>query len=324
MLSELILAAVPSGDRPGGPYLSCSGLFPCQYQMHLSHIGKRWQENTAVDLLNMADGWDQEEQAVKRLGRAGIKVLCRGKEEGYLEVGRSKITGHIDGEIDFGGTRYLWEHKAMGSDRFWLLKTKGIEAFPGYKCQAHAYMKGRKLKKCIFQAKNKESNEPYDIVFELDEDFINPIIEWADQIRLKEIEPKPLKSDACKFCGVNCFGIILDFSMIKAASAKEVAEKWRQGKALQFVGKAMEEEAKAVLVGVQSDTGEWIEKGLVGGADVLLVEGLKILKIVSHPTKLDKGKLLALLGPDKYYSAVSEGHNEYYKITDTLEKEVKA
>jgi len=290
--------------------------------MYLSHIGKRWDDNTEVDLLNMEDGWDQEEQAVRRLRRAGIRVQCRGKEEGYLQIGRSDITGHIDGEIDFGGTRYLWEHKAMSYDRFWLLKTRGIDAFPGYKCQAHAYMKGRKLQKCIFQAKNKESNEPYDIVFDLDEDFINPIIEWADQIRLHEVEAKPQKGEYCKFCSVNCFGVILDFSMIRAAKAEEVAAKWRQGKALQFVGKALEEEAKGMLIGIQSDTGEWIQRGLVGEADVLLVEGLKILKIVSHPTTLDKGKILAMLGPDKYYAAITQGRKEYYKITDTLDKRV--
>jgi hypothetical protein len=64
MLSEVIFASV--GIKGEGskrePGISASSLYPCAYRLYKAQKGEsNWPDPTAQQLLNMADGWDQEE-----------------------------------------------------------------------------------------------------------------------------------------------------------------------------------------------------------------------------------------------------------------------
>lgn len=286
MISEIVLASVPTGPRkrvrPSG--ITCSQLFPCPYRLYKIHIGDRWVELQPSDVLRMEDGWYQEEQTVQLLKRAGIIVKNRQQP---ISVGKSNIPGHIDGTIELLKKIRLWEHKAMGEDRFWLFKNRGLDAFPNYKAQIHSYMLGMELDEAIAYAKWKDSCDPFDIVVPLDKDFILPIIEWADKIRLENWVPEPVECEYCSRCGVDCFGQIIDLSRIKQVTAEEMVEKWRKGKQFQNVGKMLEDDARVYF----------IEQ--LGDKDVLIVgEELKVSRIMQHRFTLSKQLVIQEFGPE--------------------------
>lgn len=321
MLSELIFASVErqlTDERRG---ISCSTLFPCPYRLYLVHTGKRWEDFSPRDLLNMEDGWDQEVQTVRRLERSGIKVLGRDPSERYLEVGRSRIPGNWDGCIILGGEEYVFEHKAMGEAHFWMLQNYGLDSFPGYKAQIQAYMIGKDKRKGILLAKYKDTNDYFDVIEELDEDFIMPIIEWADSIRLDGWRPSPKESKWCRHCGVNCFGVLLDFGRIREASASEMAKRWRRGKQLKAMGEMLIEEARTFFVGKRDEFGNNIVDGLIGDKDVLLVDGLKIIKVRQHRFDVSKEAVLREFGPEALLKVCKESEVVTYRIIDELKEE---
>jgi len=320
MLTELLKAAVeargriPQPDRQPG--LSCSALFPCPYKLYLVHTGKIWKEPlTAQELLNMEDGWDQEEQSVRRL-RDELGVVVKDRQE-RVTVGRSVIPGKIDGKVELD-SKYLWEHKAWGDSSFDWFVANGIEAFPGEKAQVNAYLLGTGLDKCIFYVKRKENNDYHDIVVCRDEAYILPILGWADKIRLDGWVPEPELTGICARCRVGCFGTVLDLSWIKEAKAPEVADKWRQGKQLSDVGTFMMDEARTVLTGQVKVGDKWLKKapGLIGDESLLLVEGLKVQKITQHRFEVRKEDVFRVFGIDGLMNVGHEKDVVQYKITE--------
>jgi len=323
MLSDLLKAAVeargkvPQPDRQPG--LSCSSLFPCPYRLYLVHMGKVWEEDlSAQEILNLEDGWSQEEQSVERLKKElGVTVKNR---QARVTVGRSSVPGKIDGEVDLD-SRYLWEHKAWATHRYDWFVMRGMESFVGEKSQINAYMLGRGLGKCIFYVKKKETNDYHDIVIELNKEFILPIIDWADRIRLDGWVPEPKLCGFCSQCGVNCFDQVLDFSWIKDAQAPEIAEKWRTGDKYIKIGEMLIDEARLYFLGEIKDKGRRVKKfeGLIGDKDILLVEGLKCQKIVPHRFNVSKADVLRVFGPEGLMKVGKEDDTPYYKITNMEE-----
>jgi len=323
MLAELLKTAVeargrvPQPDRQPG--LSCSALFPCPYKMYLVHIGKTWEEPlTAQQLLNLEDGWDQEEQSVRRLKeKLGVTVKNR---QAVVSVGKSSIPGKIDGEVDLD-EKYLWEHKAWNTSRYSWFVANGINAYPGEKAQSNAYMLGRGLEKCIFWVKEKDDNDYTDILVKLEKEFILPIIEWADKIRLDGWVPQPELCKVCSQCGVKCFGEVIDFSWIETASAPEMAEKWRTGDKYTKIGEMLIDEARLYFLGEVKEKERRVKKfeGLIGDKDTLLVEGLKCRKITPHRFTVSKADVLKVFGPEGLMKVGREDSTPYYKITNMEE-----
>jgi hypothetical protein len=325
ILREAILATtITKSDR--SPAISCSGLFPCPYQLYLAHTGEAWEEPEPVQALNMKDGFDQEEQAVKRLKQAGIIVTNRDLKGRQVVIGRSRITGHIDGMVTLSSEPFIWEHKAMSSDRFWEFCNKGLEAMPNYYCQLQSYMLGKGVKKGILQAKNKDNNDIEDKVYNLIPEFINPIIEWADAIRLDNWIPKKEPCKWCTQCYSNCFGKVIDFSKIELTSSPEMVEKWATGKRLQEVGSGLELEAREFFVGRKDKSGNLETKGLLGDKDTLLVEGittdnikvegLKISKIPMHRFDISKQKVVEVFGAEALSKVGEEKEIIAYRIEE--------
>lgn len=325
ILREAILATtVTKNDRE--PAISCSGLFPCPYKLYLSHTGKDWDEPEPVQALNMKDGFDQEEQAVKRLKQAGIIIGNRHLAGRQVVLGRSRITGHIDGTVTLSGEDLIWEHKAMSSDRFWEFCNKGLEIMPNYFCQLQSYILGKGLKRGILQAKNKDNNDIEDKMYELIPEFINPIIEWADAIRLDNWIPKPEECKWCSLCYSNCFGKVINFSNIEVATAPEMVEKWATGKRLQEVGSGLELEAREFFIGRKDKSGNLETKGLLGDKDTLLVEGittdiikvegLKISRIPMHRFDISKQKVVEVFGAEALSQVGEEKEIIAYRIEE--------
>ncbi len=318
MISEILFAAYeirePQFDRI--PALSVSGLHPCPYRMYKTHIGEMFSEEiTPQQILNMDDGWTAEEQAVKRLAKAGIIVRNREPDERRVKIGKTDIPGSFDGTIDLDIQSYLWEFKAMNRDRFSEFQRWGISHFIGYKAQYNGYLVGANLRKCIFQVKNKDNNDYYDTVEELDEDFIYPIIEDADKVRNGWI-PEPKECGWCVGCGLGCFGEALDFSWITNAKAPEIVEKWKHGKIMKAAGELAMEEAKAFFVGVRDKEGNVIVQGLIGDKEVLFIEDLKIQKIIQHRVDIKRDRILKEFGPEGLLKVADFNEIEFYRIME--------
>lgn len=318
MLSELLMDTVqvkgnrPKPDRPPG--ISCSSLFPCPYFLYRVHIGRAREETlTGQQILNMDDGWDAEEQSVRRLKDIlGVNIKDR---QAHVTVGRSSIPGHIDGTVTEDKKR-LWEHKAWGSSRYDWFVSKGIEAYPGEKTQVNAYMLGMGLDECVFFVKKKESNDYHSPIVKLDKTYILPILDWADRIRLEGWIPEPQLTKRCSHCGINCFGQVMDFSWIKEANSSEMAKKWLQGKKLVDVGGMLMEEARTVFVGTKDGK----VKGLIGDEDLLLVDGIKVLKVTSRRFDIRRDLVLKEFGPEGLYKVGEDKTVVSYRITETGEE----
>lgn len=317
MLSELLMTAVEARgikvreDRLPG--LSCSTLFPCPYGMYLIQTGRAPEEHlTGRQILQLEDGVDQEEQSVQRLKEI-LGIVVKNRQAG-VSVGKSKIPGKIDGEVTLDITR-IWEHKAWGNSRYDWFLTNGIGAFPGEKAQVNAYMLGRGLDECIFFVKRKENNDYYDPIVKLDKDYILPIIEWADKIRLDGWIPEPKLSEYCAYCGIKCFGEVIDFSWIKEAKASEMADKWRKGDKYVKVGDMLKEEARTYFVGSRDGT----VKGIMGDEKLLVVEGLKIQRIIQHRFDVSKERVLEEFGVEGLWKVGEENDVTSYRIIPTEE-----
>lgn len=319
MLSEILFAGVgkerePRFDRIPG--ISISAFFPCAYRMYRAHTGEIWnEEQTPQQLLNMSDGWTHEEQAVERYAKIGIKIESRTPQERRVVVGKSNIYGSFDGRVTLNGKRYLWEFKAMNSDRFWEFQRWGLKAFPGYRAQVQGYMVGSADNETIFQAKHKDSNDYYDILEPLDVPYISQIINWVDDIKLKNWIPEPKECEYCYHCGLGCFGTTLDLSWIKDAKASDMVDKWKKGKQFQDVGGMMMEEARSFFVGKKDKNGDVLVEGLIGDKEILLVEDLKILKITQHRFDISKEKIVKEFGPEALLKVGEYKEIPQYRIT---------
>ena len=316
MLSEILMTAVsargrvPRPDREPG--LSCSTLFPCPYALYKIQKGEAWEEElTPQQILNMEDGWFQEEESVQRLKEIGIIIRDR---QARVDVGKSHIGGRIDGTVTLDKKR-LWEHKAWGSAPYDWFLAKGIDIRPGEKAQVNAYMLGMGLDECIFFVKRKENNNYLDVIVPLDKDFILPIIGWADRIRLENWVPEPKLTQYCAHCGFNCFGPVLDFSWITEAKAPEMAEKWKQGDKLVKVGSMLKEEARTFFVGSRDGQA----KGIIGDRDLLVTDGLKITRVIQHRMDIRRELVLREFGPEGLVKVIEEKDITQFRFAEVEE-----
>jgi len=299
ILSEAIFASVgkkrvqKSSRQPG---LSCSQLFPCPYRLLLAHQGRLYDEDIRPqDLLNMDDGWIQEEKTVNRLAKAGIVVSNR---QDRVRLGKSGVPGSIDGVVTLNDTPRLWEHKAWNTHSFYLFSNYGLKYFPNVKTQVNAYMLGMNLKEAFVTVVHKDSNNYEDILVQRDDDYIVQIIEWCDKIRLEKWKPVPEEIPECIRCNIKCFGEKVDFSWMTSVDASEMVKKWKEAKQLQHIGEMMEQDVRDYFVGKKDKYGQVIVEGVMGDKELLIADDLEIKRIVSHRFDIKKEKVLEVFGPD--------------------------
>lgn len=301
MLSEILEAAAPTkreirSDR--APGISMSSLFPCPYRLRLVHDNKYWsQEITPQQHYNMDDGWYQEEQSVRRLKKAGVTIIDRQKK---VTVGKSMVPGTMDGAFALDGVRRVWEHKAydQNANAIWVLVNFGFDSLPSQKAQTNGYMLGDGSDEAVFFVKIKNNNNYVDRLVRLDRPFIEEIVEWCDKIRLEDWKPEPVECSWCSSCGVGCFDEAIDMSWIASADSSEMVDKWKKGKQFIGIGEMMQEEADAVFIGIKNKEGKFIQKGLIGDKELLVLPGLEIKKVVAHQFNIDKQLVLQEFGPE--------------------------
>jgi len=312
MLSNILLAG-PNRPRTSTKGISVSGLYPCPHAIYKIWLGGSADEITPQQEMLMDDGKWQEEQTVQRLASRGIKIENRQME---VVVGKAMIRGHIDGLVTLNGTTRLFEHKAMGYDRFSLLKQRRLEAFPGYRTQVQVYMLGLEVGECDFFAKHKDSCEPWDFIEPFDKVYAQQIVDWTDSIVLDKWEPQPELCPLCARCGFDCFGAILDMSGVKEASAPDMVEKWKKGKALVDVGEMLLDESRAFFIGKKDKNGNVLVEGIIGDNEVLLVEDLEIKRVILHRFDVSKAKIVELFGPEALLKVSEEKDVVTYRIRE--------
>ncbi len=301
MLSEILDAYAPHYEKsrePHAPGISMSGLFPCPYWLWLVHTEQAYQrEWTSQQIWNLDDGHDQEDQSVRRLEAAGVHIQNRQRT---VYIGKSKVPGHYDGDFTLFGRNWLWEHKAYDSqsDAVQFLRMWGMDKLPSQRAQTNAYMLGGGLEWCNFFVKVKNNNTYIDEPYSIDRPFIDEIVEWCDRIRLDNWTPEKKPCEWCSMCRASCFGDIIDSTWVQTASETDAVDKWIQGKQFVNIGSMMQEEADVVLIGIRAKDGHFIQKGLIGDKDVLLLPGMVIKKTVSHRLNMDKSLILQHFGPE--------------------------
>jgi hypothetical protein len=284
------------------------------YLVHTGDYNRQRGNPTAQEILNMDDGWDQEEQSVRRLAAAGIRVEDR---QFTVSLGKSRIPGHGDGTVTYGETKYVWEHKAYDANAMALmtLEREGFDALPNQKSQINGYMLGLGLDKGIFFVKVKNTNDYVDVVVKRDDAFIGEIVGNCDRIKLGGWVPEPKKCDWCSNCGVDCFGTWVDFGKIRTSSEEEVAQRWLEGDKLVKIGELMKDEARAFFVG---DEKTGIE-GIIGDADALVVpDVLEIKRIRVRRFDVKKELVLERFGPEALALVGEETNSTQYRFKSLL------
>ena len=315
MLSEVLLAgdSKNKSSQVGVAGISLSLVFPCPYSIYKTYHGLDRSEPTPQEQWLMDDGKWQEEQTVMKLKSKGIIVNDRQQE---VKVGEAKVLGHIDGTVTLNTKTRLFEHKAMSWERFQLVKQKRLEAFPGYKAQVNLYMLGVGLDECNFFCKHKDSCEPHDFIEPLDKMWTLQIVGWLDSVILEGWTPEPTMCQYCSYCGLNCFGRLLDFSGIAASSAPEMAEAWKKGKALHDLGEGVMEESREFFVGKKDKYGNVVSEGIMDGKDILFVEGLEIKKVIQHRFDISKARIIEEFGPEALLRVGEENDIVTYRFRE--------
>jgi hypothetical protein len=216
--------------------------------------------------------------------------------------------------VNILGEEMIWEHKAWASTRFDSFVSLGINSCPGEKAQSMAYALGQGVSKIDFMVLKKESNDYHDIIIPLDRDYIDPILEWSDKIRLEDWVPEPKECKWCSTCGFNCFGTVLDFSKTESFSSDEMADRWKKGKALQDVGGMLIQEARDFFIGTEDKLGNKLTDGLIGTKTSLLVSGLEIKKIIQHRSDVSKSKVLKEFGSEGLMKVIEEKEIPQYRF----------
>ena len=199
-------AIIKKRDKPR-QYLGASVLgAECARQVWYYVNDPKEVEDPTV-LRKFAVGKALEPTIVQFFIDAGYKLFCTGDDQIRFEDGG--IAGSGDGVIkgieDDENTPYLLEAKTANSFYFKEFAKKGVAAVnEKYFGQVQVYMRYFKLKKCLFVAMNKDSQELYLEIIHYDEFEAVRLIERAKHLLTMKEEPErhfPSKSYfKCAWC----------------------------------------------------------------------------------------------------------------------------
>ena len=298
MLSQVVVAAyekpISNGYHIG--QLTVTGVSPCSYATYLNYHHLDDQEFDAEARMRMKNGKWQEQEVLEDLLNAGFRLKYTGSNQMMVHVGRSRVAGRPDGLIEVSSIVDLLEIKAMNLSMHTTLKEKGIDAFPGYKCQVQLYLVSEELRDkvsgCWFYTKHKDSCVPFDFFIERDKAYSKPIIEAVDEIILGKVEVSPPTTcpipSYCRHQGFCKRQELLDLSKVSSLTKPEVIRMWLEGQFHLTVGKQLNEESRVLL------------QEYLGDLDALFVEDqttlLEVKKIIQHRWDFNKTKFVDLYG----------------------------
>ncbi len=168
------------------------------------HVSVRDRPGRVLRLLD--HGHTEEERLVRDLVRTGFPVTRRQEEMRWLA---GHVRGHIDGVLPNGclesSRPHLLEIKTASGKQFRKLCKQGVECFDKrYWVQAHLYMHGLGLRRCLFLAVCKDDDDIYQERIHYDREVAEDALEVARAV-VHASEPPPRESDRpdwwrCKMC----------------------------------------------------------------------------------------------------------------------------
>lgn len=177
----------------------------CARQLWYTKFDSKEVEDANV-LRKFKVGHFLEPMMVELFEKAGYQLFCTGEnqirfEDGELAGSADGVIKGIDGDEE---TPYLIEFKTA-NDFYWKeFKKSGIGANEKYKGQVHIYMYKFKLKKCLFVVMNKNTQELYFEIVELDEYEAVRLLERGKHILTMTEPPERNYPQAnyfkCRFC----------------------------------------------------------------------------------------------------------------------------
>lgn len=212
-LASIIDASIPQ-DGPR-PHLGCSLLgHHCDRWLWLSFRHAVIEKFNGRMLRLFRRGQNEEATVVADLQRIGATMQHTGADQYRVTFG-SHVSGSIDGIITGGlpgkeKSQAILEIKTHSDKSFKELKDKGVEkAKPQHFVQMQLYMKGTNLKRALYYAVNKNTDEIYTEWLHYDEDVANKYLERGQRIALSDRMPPPCSTDPtwyqCKFCAAYDF-----------------------------------------------------------------------------------------------------------------------
>ena len=155
----------------------------------------------------------EETRVIKDLQKAGVVVGYCLDDQIELVDQTGHIRGHPDGVADnvptAPKTTHLLEVKTMKDSLFKNYVKKGLEvAYPAYWGQIHTYMGKLDLKRCLFIATNKDTEERKYERFKYDKTVHDDCMSIGMGVLTAEIPPKRIGESTwydCKMC--DCRGI---------------------------------------------------------------------------------------------------------------------
>ena len=159
-------------------------------------------------------GQNEEATFVSDLRSIGVLLQHVGNDQYRVDFG-SHVSGSIDGII-VGGlpgkekSQAVLECKTHSDKSFKELKDKGVQVSkPMHFVQCQVYMKGTNLKRALYMAVNKNTDELYTEWLHYDESVSNNYIARGHRIALSNDMPPPISTDPswyqCKFCSAHEF-----------------------------------------------------------------------------------------------------------------------
>ena len=157
----------------------------------------RWADEEKFDpirLMLFEHGRNEEEVAIQRLRQAGIKMVKNpflAVDLGYGIMGTAD--GRVKGVPTDEETEYLLEIKTHSHTSFAKLKDGVKKAHPQHYTQMQLYMYGMDLKKAIYYAMNKNTDEIHIEIVEADDVHARAMLMESVEIAAAKMPPKKIK-----------------------------------------------------------------------------------------------------------------------------------
>ena len=216
-IGDEIVEAIDASMKNDGPrpHMGCSLLgHYCDRWLWLNFRHAVIEQFSGRMLRLFRRGQNEEATFVADLRSIGVMLQHVGADQYRVDFG-SHVSGSIDGII-VGGlpgkekSQAVLECKTHSEKSFKELKDKGVkDAKFMHFVQCQVYMKGTNLKRALYMAVNKNTDELYTEWLHYDEEVANRYIKRGQQIALSEQMPPPISSDPswyqCKFCPAHEF-----------------------------------------------------------------------------------------------------------------------
>lgn len=189
-------------------YMGASGLGePCDRALWYSYH-KPKNIDKPLTLRKFDIGHSTEPVVIKWFEDAGFRVFNKDKKGNQFGFVDGIIAGHVDlvlvGVPGDEHTPYLGEVKTANQFSFKKFQKEGISHHPKYLTQVHVYLHKLKLKKCLFIVVNKDTQELYLEIVEVDEFLAISALQRGFSIAEKREAPDrgyPAKNYfMCKMC----------------------------------------------------------------------------------------------------------------------------